>query len=98
MTSELKAHEYGKDVNFAGVYSGLVLHGNLHTRMSEYTMKRHGSRIRSRFSRIVYSRQTKCRVNHEPLHSFKGRNLIRNFDVSISKFHSILRPEKDERF
>lgn len=41
MTRELKAHEYGKDANSAGVYSGLVLHGNLHTRMSEYTVTRH---------------------------------------------------------
>lgn len=30
MTRELKAHEYGKDANSAGVYSGLVLHSNLH--------------------------------------------------------------------
>lgn len=36
MTRELKAHEYGKDANSASVYLGSVLHGNLHTRVSEY--------------------------------------------------------------
>lgn len=44
MTRELKAHEYGKDANSVGVYSGSVLHGNLHTRVSGYTVTRHVDR------------------------------------------------------
>lgn len=69
MTCELKAHEYGKDANSAGVYSGSVLHGNLHTRVSGYSVTRdegcESGPYRTRGTTIV------CRVNHgDPQHSF----------------------------
>jgi len=41
LTLELKAHEYGKGANSTGVYSGSVLHDNLHTRVPEYMVTCH---------------------------------------------------------
>lgn len=67
MTWELKAHEYGKDVNFASVYSGSVLHGNLHTRVSDTPGDaRWGLRIRF----VSYMRNNRARLITDPQHSF----------------------------
>lgn len=90
-TRELKGHEYGKDANLAGVYSGSVLHDNLHTRVSEYSVTNARARAprgcwresaRPAQEIVSYTQETSVSVNHDPQHSFprirSARNLIRN--------------------
>lgn len=92
MTCELKAHEYGKDANSAGVYSGSVLHGNLHTRVSGYSVTRdegcESGPYRTRGTTIAY------RVNHDPQHSF-ARIPRQEFNplvlVRVPKFPALLK-------